>query len=61
MLPTITRRSFRPFYVPNIFDEDFCTKADFEYELALEPKLISPIIITPFLIVIHILNNSSYI
>jgi len=23
MLPTITRRSFRPFYVPNIFDEDF--------------------------------------
>jgi HSP20 family protein len=23
MLPTITRRSFRPFYMPNIFDEDF--------------------------------------
>ena len=23
MLPTITRRSFRPFYVPNFFDEDF--------------------------------------
>ena len=22
MLPTITRRSFRPFYMPNIFDED---------------------------------------
>jgi HSP20 family protein len=23
MLPTITRRSFRPFYTPNVFDEDF--------------------------------------
>jgi len=23
MLPTITRRSFRPFYMPNVFDEDF--------------------------------------
>jgi HSP20 family protein len=23
MLPTITRRSFRPFYMPNFFDEDF--------------------------------------
>ena len=23
MLPTITRRSFRPFYMPNIFDNDF--------------------------------------
>jgi HSP20 family protein len=23
MLPTITRRSFRPFYVPNVIDEDF--------------------------------------
>ena len=23
MLPTISRRSFRPFYVPNIFDDDF--------------------------------------
>jgi HSP20 family protein len=23
MLPTITRKSFRPFYVPNVFDEDF--------------------------------------
>lgn len=23
MLPTITRRSFRPFYVPGIFDDDF--------------------------------------
>jgi HSP20 family protein len=23
MLPTITRRSFRPFYMPNIFDDDF--------------------------------------
>ena len=23
MLPTITIRSFRPFYVPNFFDEDF--------------------------------------
>jgi HSP20 family protein len=23
MLPTITRRSFRPFYVPGIFDNDF--------------------------------------
>jgi HSP20 family protein len=23
MLPTITRRSFRPFYVPNFFDDDF--------------------------------------
>ncbi len=22
MLPTITKRSFRPFYMPNIFDED---------------------------------------
>jgi HSP20 family protein len=25
MLPTITRRSFRPFYMPNIFDEDLFT------------------------------------
>ena len=23
MLPTITRRSFRPFYMPSIFDDDF--------------------------------------
>jgi HSP20 family protein len=23
MLPTITRRSFRPFFVPNLFDDDF--------------------------------------
>jgi HSP20 family protein len=23
MLPTITRKSFRPFYMPNIFDDDF--------------------------------------
>jgi HSP20 family protein len=23
MLPTITKRSFRPFYMPNIFDDDF--------------------------------------
>jgi HSP20 family protein len=23
MLPTITRRSFRPFYVPGLFDDDF--------------------------------------
>jgi HSP20 family protein len=23
MLPTITRRSFRPFFVPDIFDDDF--------------------------------------
>ena len=23
MLPTITRRSFRPFYMPNVFDDDF--------------------------------------
>lgn len=23
MLPTITRRTFRPFYVPNLFDDDF--------------------------------------
>jgi HSP20 family protein len=23
MLPTITRRSFRPFYMPNIFEDDF--------------------------------------
>jgi HSP20 family protein len=23
MLPTITRRSFRPFYMPNFFDDDF--------------------------------------
>lgn len=23
MLPTITRRSFRPFYMPNIFDDEF--------------------------------------
>jgi len=23
MLPTISRRSFRPFYMPNIFDNDF--------------------------------------
>ena len=23
MLPTFTRRSFRPFYMPNIFDDDF--------------------------------------
>jgi HSP20 family protein len=23
MLPTITRRSFRPFYMPNVVDEDF--------------------------------------
>jgi HSP20 family protein len=23
MLPTISRRSFRPFYVPNVFDDDF--------------------------------------
>jgi HSP20 family protein len=23
MLPTITRRSFRPFYTPNLFDDDF--------------------------------------
>ena len=23
MLPTITRRSFRPFYMPNIFDNEF--------------------------------------
>jgi HSP20 family protein len=23
MLPTITRRSFRPFFMPNFFDEDF--------------------------------------
>jgi HSP20 family protein len=23
MLPTITRRSFRPFYMPDIFDDDF--------------------------------------
>jgi HSP20 family protein len=23
MLPTITRRGFRPFYMPNFFDEDF--------------------------------------
>jgi HSP20 family protein len=23
MLPTITRRSYRPFFVPNIFDDDF--------------------------------------
>lgn len=23
MLPTITTRSFRPFYMPNIFDDDF--------------------------------------
>ena len=23
MLPTITRRSFSPFYMPNVFDEDF--------------------------------------
>jgi HSP20 family protein len=23
MLPTITRRSFRPFYMPNVIDEDF--------------------------------------
>ena len=25
MLPTITRRSFRPFYMPNIFDEELFT------------------------------------
>jgi hypothetical protein len=25
MLPTITRRSFRPFYMPNLFDDDFFT------------------------------------
>jgi len=25
MLPTITRRSFRPFYVPNFFNDDFFT------------------------------------
>ena len=23
MLPTITRRSFRPFYLSNLFDDDF--------------------------------------
>jgi HSP20 family protein len=23
MLPTITRKSFRPFYMPNLFDDDF--------------------------------------
>ena len=23
MLPTITRRNFRPFYMPNLFDDDF--------------------------------------
>jgi HSP20 family protein len=23
MLPTITRRSFRPYYMPNLFDDDF--------------------------------------
>ena len=23
MLPTITRRTFRPFYMPNLFDDDF--------------------------------------
>lgn len=23
MLPTITRRSYRPFFVPNFFDDDF--------------------------------------
>jgi len=23
MLPTITRRSYRPFYMPNLFDDDF--------------------------------------
>jgi HSP20 family protein len=23
MLPTITRRSFKPFYLPNLFDDDF--------------------------------------
>jgi len=23
MLPMITKRSFRPFYVPNLFDDDF--------------------------------------
>jgi HSP20 family protein len=23
MLPTITRRNFRPFYMPNVFDDDF--------------------------------------
>jgi HSP20 family protein len=23
MLPTITKRSFRPFYMPNLFDDDF--------------------------------------
>ena len=23
MLPTISRRSFRPFYMPNLFDDDF--------------------------------------
>jgi HSP20 family protein len=23
MLPTITKRTFRPFYMPNIFDDDF--------------------------------------
>ena len=23
MLPTIMRRSFRPFYMPNLFDDDF--------------------------------------
>jgi len=23
MLPTITRRGFRPFYMPNLFDDDF--------------------------------------
>jgi len=25
MLPTITRRSYRPFYMPNFFDDDFPT------------------------------------
>lgn len=25
MLPTITRRSFRPFYMPSIFDDEFFT------------------------------------
>jgi HSP20 family protein len=25
MLPTITRRSFRPFYMPNFFDDNFLT------------------------------------
>jgi HSP20 family protein len=27
MLPTITRRSFRPFYMPNLFDDDFFSVA----------------------------------